>query len=127
MTVEPPTDQDQPAKPARRGRLLWVGAATVVALVAAGGAAYAIRSGGSDEDTAVERCQGAIRDKLFAPSTAKFADEVKQNNKPPVFRISGELDAQNKLGGTLRGEYFCVLQLNDDGSWQTLEARTITR
>lgn len=119
-----PRDTDT-ATSRRPRRWLWAAGGVAAVLLAGAGTAYALAP--SSDDKAVEQCQDAIRDKLFSPSTAVFADEVKQNNKPPVFRISGELDAQNKLGGTLRAEYFCVLQLNDDGSWQTLEARTITR
>lgn len=118
------TVSNEPTTPRRR-RWPWIAAAGAVVAIAAGGSAYALTP--SDEDEAVERCQAAIRDKLFSPSTAVFADEVRQNNTPPVFRVFGELDAQNKVGGTLRGEYICVLRLNDDGSWETVDARTITR
>ncbi|MFG2165502.1 hypothetical protein [Micromonospora chersina] len=127
MTVEPPIDQDQqqPAPPARRGRLLWVGAATVVALVAAGGAAYAIRSGGSDEDTAVERCQTAITAKLKSPSTAKYGDKVdvttQKGNFGTYFQVFGTVDAQNGFGATIRGAYHCKVTL-ENGSWRVDES-----
>ena len=128
MTVEPPIDSapPQPAPPARRSRLLWVGAATAVALVAAGGAAYAIRSGGTDEDTAVERCRTAITAKLKSPATAKYADKVdvttQKGDFGTYFQVFGMVDAQNGFGALVRGAYHCKVTRESDGSWRVDES-----
>lgn len=114
------TEQDAPAP---RRRRWWIAGAVVAVLAAGGGTAYALIP--TDEDEAVEHCQAAVRDKLYSPSTAVFAKDVEQNNTPPVYRVLGELDAQNKFGGTLRGEYICVLRHEDDGSWTTIDAKVI--
>ena len=112
------------AAPGRR-RTLWIGAAVAAVLAAAGGTAYALGAGGSDEDTAVERCQTAIGAKLKSPSTAKFADKVDVTTQKGTFgtyfQVFGQVDAQNGFGATVRGAYHCKVTREGD-SWRVDES-----
>ncbi|HEY9414310.1 MAG TPA: hypothetical protein VIQ30_06100 [Pseudonocardia sp.] len=112
------------AAPARR-RTLWIGAAVAAILVAAGGTAYALGSGSSDEDTAVERCQTAVTAKLKSPASAEFADKVdvttQKGNFGTYFQVFGQVDAQNGFGATVRGAYHCKVTLEGD-SWRVDES-----
>ncbi|MGX4657116.1 hypothetical protein ACWCHM_26205 [Micromonospora sp. SCSIO 07396] len=127
MPAEPgPHATTEPITPPRRARRWpWIVGAVVVVAALAGGLTWWLVP--TTEDEAIDRCHDAIRDKLYAPSTAAFADEVERDIEVGIYRLNGELDAQNKLGGTIRGEYFCVLRHEEDGSWVTMEARVISR
>lgn len=60
----------------------------------------------SDEDIAKFQvtAQHAVKDKLKSPSTAKFSDEKVQRANNMVM-VSGNVDAQNSFGATLRNGY----------------------
>lgn len=65
----------------------------------------------SDEDIAKFQvtAQHAVKDKLKSPSTAKFSDEKVQRANDMVM-VSGNVDAQNGFGATLRNSY--LVQIN---------------
>ncbi|MEV1331111.1 hypothetical protein AB0J20_16215 [Micromonospora costi] len=119
--AEPTPAAGPPQRPARRWP--WVVAAAAVVLVVAGGAAWALMPG--DEGEAVDRCQAAVSDKLKSPSTAEYGDVTvtsEDGNFGTYYVVTGEVDAQNGFGATVRGEYRCKVNRESDGNWLVVES-----
>ncbi|WP_346534359.1 hypothetical protein [Micromonospora sp. DPT] len=114
----------------RSGRWLWITAAVVVVVVAlVGSAPYLMVPLHKDE--AVERCQGAIKEKL-RPSLAKFgkATVTRDGSDPGLdlgsyYKVSGPVEVQNGSGTMVRGEYLCTMSREPNGSW-VIPTTTVT-
>lgn len=93
----------------------------VVALVIVTAVACSI-GGGEDswEPTATEArlvCEDWVRDQLKAPATADFTDGA-ESGGPSSYTISGEVDAENSFGATLRTSWTCSIEYRDsDEQW----------
>lgn len=64
---------------------------------------------------ALTMCQVAVKDRLRAPSTAKFTDRHVIDRDPHdanQYRILGEVDAQNGFGAMLRSYWKCQIGYN---------------
>lgn len=55
-------------------------------------------------------CQSAVRERLNAPSTAKFGPETSLDVQggPSNYRLTGTIEAMNALGGMTRTAYACT-------------------
>lgn len=74
--------------------------------------------------TAYFASQEFVKDKLKAPSTAKFpwySEVVVTDLGGGRFRVSAYVDAQNSFGAQIRTRYTCVLKGADELNW-TLES-----
>lgn len=125
--VESPGEQPftlQQMAPRKRPRwLLWLVAGLVaLGLVGTGVAFYTAGrsdiprdSGQASEAVLVDLCRDATKAKLKSPSTARFpgGERVEQTGK--VWRVFGQVDAQNSFGATLRIDYRCVANRDGDG------------
>ena len=65
--------------------------------------------------------QNFVKERLKAPSTAKFptydqAEVVTNDNKR--FKITSYVDAQNSLGATVRTRYVCIITHVNGNQWQ---------
>lgn len=73
-------------------------------------------------------CKNQVKDRLKAPSTAKFPiplelDEVVTDLGDGHYRVIGYVDAENSFGAALRVTFSCDLQYQSDGKWV---ARSVT-
>lgn len=88
-----------------------------------GGCAVGIVSGGDKKDEPTQYdakyyCQEFVKDKLKAPSTAKFSDQV-ANGSGASWTSSGLVEAQNSFGGMVSSRYSCTLTYNSsEESWR---------
>ena len=64
-------------------------------------------------------CQASVKNKLKSPSTASFVDQpliVKTAKLKGLYRLSGQVDAQNSFGAMLRQDYSCYFAYTAKGS-----------
>lgn len=57
--------------------------------------------------------EGAIRTSLKSPSTAIFSDSSTSKMTKGVYKVSGNVDAQNGYGAMLRNRYTCIFSHSD--------------
>lgn len=87
-----------------------------------GGCTIGMMNGGDkkDEPTAYDAkyyCQKFVKDKLKAPSTAKFSNQV-ANGAGRSWTSSGTVESQNSFGGMVATRYSCTLTHNaSEQSW----------
>jgi len=58
-----------------------------------------------------------VKDRLKAPSTAKFVQSDAALNKKGSWDVYGEVDSQNSYGAMLRSRYLCSMHKEKD-KWQ---------
>ncbi len=112
----------EPAKTSSRSTAIGclVLAAVVIGIPVACVAANS--GGGSDtwEPTASEArsvCEGWVKDKLKAPSTADFQDGDTTGG-PTSYTITGTVDAENSFGAQIRSSWTCAIRYMDrDQKW----------
>jgi hypothetical protein len=64
--------------------------------------------GSGDRAKAIQLCRAAVRDELKSPKSADFSNEVAtQTTDAPAFRVTGEVDAENSFGASVRSSYVC--------------------
>lgn len=94
-----------------------VGVPTLV--LASCGVLMAIGSAGGDRgpsDVEVRnQCRDWVAERLVAPAEAEYSGETVSGDGPWV--VSGEVDAPNRLGVTLRMSYVCDIRL-DGSTWR---------
>lgn len=72
--------------------------------------------------SAVQQAQQAVSDRLRAPSTADFlSSSVRATRSGCDWIVSGEVDAQNAFGGTVRSSYRAKVRPLTSESWLPLE------
>lgn len=90
------------------GGLLLVFVLFVIATSCGGGSSW--------EPTATEArtiCEGWVKDKLKAPSTARFAnDGTTHPSGADAWTMSGTVDAQNSFGATIRTAWTCDVRFD---------------
>lgn len=89
---------------------LWI----VAALILLPAACIATTSGGGSkwEPTAFEArsiCEDWVKDRLKAPSSAKFTDGA-ESGGGGKYTISGSVDAQNSFGAMIRSTWTCDIR-----------------
>jgi hypothetical protein len=67
---------------------------------------------------ATASCEGFVKERLKAPSTAKFSNEVTGVNGR-LYTVTGDVDAQNSFGAMLRSKYNCLV--TKDGTLRNLD------
>lgn len=77
-----------------------------------------IGGGGSDDDEVNDyaarlQCEDWLKEKLKAPSSAKFVDTVVAGG-PSAWTVSGEVDAENSFGAMIRAQWTCSIRLDGD-------------
>jgi hypothetical protein len=109
--------------PKKTGGLGAVIAFAVVFLCLGGFALKAVFGGDRASSTgdAVVACEGFVKDRLKAPSSAKFSGEDAQQSGS-VYTVTGAVDSQNSFGALLRSSYTCVVE--DSGSQWKLQSLT---
>jgi hypothetical protein len=60
--------------------------------------------------SATVACEGFVKDRLKAPSTAKFSAESATDNGDKTWTVTGSVDAQNSFGAALRSSFTCMLR-----------------
>ena len=73
-------------------------------------------------------CEYYIKDRLKAPSTAKFAPYNKlvistygkNQGVKDAFRVKGYVDAENSFGAMLRNNYTCDVQYTGNDNWELI-------
>jgi len=72
-----------------------------------------------DQYDAKAMCHDWVKERLKAPSTAKFNNENVSGSAYGGFTITGAVDSENSFGGTVRSSWTCTLKLTADGKqWQ---------
>jgi hypothetical protein len=113
-TVQPPAPAEPSTKWIERGHnfrwtMLAIGAAIVAMLT---GASYmGDSSSGADQYGAQVMCERFIKDQLKSPDSADFSNEAATmgvNNT--LWEVSGDVDAQNTFGASLRSHFTCVVR-----------------
>jgi len=71
-------------------------------------------------------CQEFVEDQLVAPATAKFPGMsevviVSIKNEQNAYRVSGYVDAQNRMGALIRNYYVCEIKYVGDDKWRLLD------
>jgi hypothetical protein len=83
--------------------LLFIVACTVMVAMDDGDS-----DGSGDRAKAIQLCRAAVRDQLKSPKSADFSNEVAaQTTDAPAFRVTGEVDAENSFGASVRSSYVC--------------------
>lgn len=84
------------------------------------GGCVALMSGAGDDDPdkydARVSCHTLVKEKLMAPATAKFSNEV-ESGSGSSWTASGTVEAQNSFGGTVGHSYRCTIDFNSDDSY----------
>jgi hypothetical protein len=101
---------DQPVKKPTSKTATIVGGIIAAAIIG-GICAMSVAHSRQPEDRstpAVNACEGFVKDQLKAPSTARFSNE-RYGQDGLVFTVTGDVDAQNSFGATIRNHYTCVV------------------
>ena len=61
-------------------------------------------------------CQEWVKDKLKAPSTAKFS-ETSSTGGPQSWSMTGAVDSENSFGAMVRAAWTCNIRLDGD-TWR---------
>lgn len=113
-----PTSQDetQTTNPGKRLGIGCLGLLVVLILIGAAMLASTLGTTGDSPEArkagATRACQDWVRDQLRAPSTATFPTPTATGTGPWV--ITGQVDAQNTLGGIVRETWTCDVRLVGD-------------
>ncbi len=73
---------------------------------------------GGDSDPAAQRqgamiaCEDMLRDQLKAPDSADFTGTTATGSGP--WTVTGQVDAQNSFGASLRSAWSCEVRLDGD-------------
>ena len=117
-----------PRKRRRKGMWIAAGALVIVAVIV-GFTMY----GDSTEDEAIDRCTSAVADRMKSPSTAEFSDvsahetdslktidedyaqldRYSSYGKLSRWVVTGDVDASNSFGATVRSEFNCSAIVGD--------------
>ena len=81
---------------------------------------------------AVRMAEKFVRDRLKAPSTAKFPSATEsirhvQHAGGNTYEVNSFVDAQNSFGAAIRTRYYCKLQDKGSGRWTCVELKLIER
>jgi len=104
---------------------LYVILISALVIIFCGGIAYLVdKSGGSNNNAASPynakyECEVFVKDRLKAPSTAKFSNEQAYTlqTQTDAFQVTGDVDAQNGFGAMLRNSFTCdVRRVSVDSS-----------
>ncbi|MFC2099734.1 hypothetical protein ACFLSF_02770 [Candidatus Bipolaricaulota bacterium] len=96
-----------------RGRVIIL--LVVVALVIAGCSA----SSGSSGLGARVAAKLFVKDRLKAPSTARFGTLTATESSGGSYRVSGYVDSQNSFGAMVRTYFSCTVEY-ENGKWKLL-------
>lgn len=78
-------------------------------LVAAAGLLVLAGCGdGNPEGSAIVTCEDAVKARLKAPSSADFHSGATET-KPGVWRVVGDVDAENSFGAKIRTGFVCTV------------------
>lgn len=106
-------------------QVVGVGCALLVLVIVI---AAVVSNGGGSSSTAPEHsaveaytaCQGFVRDRLKAPSTADFpwvkSSDVTESLGDGRYRVRSYVDAQNSFGAMIRNSYDCTVRYRS-GAW----------
>lgn len=103
----------------------WIVGSAVVVLIFASCSGAFSGSSGADDDTyhpdeygAQNICEEAVKDRLRAPSTAKFSD-VQATGAGGSWTVTGLVEAENGFGGTVGNRYTCdATYTSSDDMWR---------
>ena len=113
-----PADHPKSRRPLLTGCLVVAG--LVIGLPAACVAAVSLSGGDEWEPTAIEArliCEEWVRGRLVSPSTAAFNDGATAGG-PTAYTVTGTVDSENALGGTVRTDWTCDAEYRDaDQKW----------
>lgn len=99
------------------------GLVALIMVLIIGGCTVSMFTGGDKKNEPTEYdaryyCQEFVKDKLKAPSTAKFSDQT-ASGSGASWSSSGTVEAQNTFGGMVASRYSCTLSYNaDEESWR---------
>lgn len=75
-------------------------------------------SSGPTADGAIRVCEQSVENKLKAPATADFNDEVANpGTEPSTFEVAGVVDAENGFGANIRTAWICTAIWVDGTEW----------
>lgn len=84
-------------------------------------------SDASAKDRSVEAwtvCKDFVEQRLSAPSTANFPDwdpdQHVESRSDQKYSLKAYVDAENKLGGTVRTDFICTVRWLAGGEWRLL-------
>lgn len=106
----------------RRGPLLGcLGLVVLVIGVPVACTAVSMSDGGDEwAPTALEArliCEDWVTERLVSPSTAEFNDGTTTGG-PVAYTVTGSVDSQNAMGGTLRTDWSCEVEYREsDQQW----------
>jgi len=90
-----------------------------VAVLVAGLALWFWKTRIAPATTATTNCQAFVKERLKAPATAKFSNEVRREMEGGFYIVTGSVDSQNSFGATLRSKYNCMV--TKDGALRNLD------
>jgi hypothetical protein len=105
----------KPDLPPIRRRTKLIGAMIVVVLIALcfWPWGHDDASDGRDAQTA---CENLVKDRLRSTSSIRFSD-LARSGASDTWTITGDVDAGNNVGASIRSHFTCTVQLRD-GHWQ---------
>jgi hypothetical protein len=108
--------------PMSTGGKVGMGCAAAVVLVFVlllGGCVALMNGAGDKEPDGVDarvNCQTLVKEKLKAPSTAKFSNET-ETGSGKSWTASGTVESQNSFGGMVANSYSCTIRFTGDDSY----------
>lgn len=106
-------------------RWAWV----IVLVIAAVCGAFIFKSNSDNKPDpagdASRACENFVKDRLKAPSTAKFSGESVSDDGTGRYTVTGSVDAQNSFGAMLRDHYSCLMRLDGD-NWELITLTGLT-
>lgn len=104
----------------RTKRWPWVIGGAVLALIGLG---YLSDDEGDSEYDARDACRQAVEDRLVSPGSADFsrpeANELAGSGT--AYRVAGHVDAENRLGASVRITYECKARHVDGTEWEIID------
>lgn len=120
--TEHPNQQQQ----VRRKRWPWIIGAAVVVI---GVASYVTGDASGDAAGARVACENLVSDRLVSPSSADFSrpDVNELAGSGDAYRVVGFVDADNRLGASMRIDYECKVRHTGGDEWSLIDLQTSQR
>ena len=92
-----------------------------VAVIGIGSMASMFDSDDANPEMARVMCEGFVSDRLVSPSSADFRLPNVSSRGSGEYVVSGSVDADNRMGASIRIDYECTVRDDGDGGWTLLD------
>ena len=119
--TDPDRPWDVPAEPSKTKRP-WGCIVPIVSVLVIGVSCGVVGAQGAGDDgvsdySVQKQCQRWVDEKLKAPDTAKYSQQLVVANGENSWTVTGAVDAENSFGASIRGSWQCAIRLEGD-TWK---------